>query len=98
MSQLPEDPVVQGGRREAAVVLVVFLAAMSWTVGYCYLYGYDVPAEEITFVYGVPSWAFWGILAPWLACLLVSFWFGRLFMGTPSLGQSVDDPEDDDDV
>lgn len=98
MAKLPEDPVVQSGRRETVVVLVIFLAAMTWTVGYCYLYGYDLAPEQITFVYGVPAWAFWGIGAPWLVCLLISIWFGRFFMGTPSLGKSIDDAEDDDDV
>ena len=57
-------------RREAVAVMVTWLAAMVYTVGYCYLYGYNRRAESLTFVWGFPDWVFWGIVAPWAVCFV----------------------------
>jgi hypothetical protein len=90
MSDHREDPVVSTARREALLVLGVFVAALIYTVGYCYLRGYDRAPESLTFVVGFPDWVFWGILAPWSVCLTFSFWFGRTFMRDTDLGASSD--------
>jgi len=88
MSQ--EDPVLRSSRREALVVLCVWLGALAWTVGYCWRHGYGRPAEGLTFVLGFPDWVFWGIVVPWAACILFSFWFAFRFMTDEDLGE---DPE-----
>jgi hypothetical protein len=89
------DPAVISARREALVVLVIFTAAMVYTVVTCYVYGYDRAPETLTFKYGFPDWVFWGIIVPWSICLLLSFWFGHQFMRDADLGESAG-PDDDD--
>lgn len=95
-----EEPAVSTARREALVVLLIFLGAMIYTVTYCYLNGYDRRPETLTFVLGFPDWVLWGIVVPWGVCLLLSFWFGHTFMRDADLGKSADaestnDLEDD---
>ncbi|MBX9652228.1 hypothetical protein K2Y11_01275 [bacterium] len=29
---------------------------------------------------GIPAWAFWGIFAPWVGCMVVSLWFALVWM------------------
>ena len=36
---------------------------------------------------GFPTWVFWGILVPWMACTAVSVWFAFAFMGDEDLGE-----------
>jgi hypothetical protein len=73
----------RSARREARVVLVVFALALTWTVGYCYLRGYQHPpdgwavrwglaesgdAANFQTLAGMPEWVWLGILLPWLLC------------------------------
>lgn len=85
-----EDPAVCTARREALVVLLIFLGALIYTVTFCYVRGYDRPPETLTFVLGFPDWVFWGIVAPWGVCLLLSYWFGHTFMRDSDLGSDSD--------
>lgn len=87
MPERREDPVLKSARREALVVLVLWLAAMTYTVTYCYLFGYGRSLEELTFILGFPDWVFWGIIAPWAVCLVLSYWFSHLFMRDEDLGE-----------
>jgi hypothetical protein len=94
MSRSPEDPVVRDCRREAVAAAVVAVAAMAYTIGYCTLFGYGRAGEPIRFVLGFPSWVFWGIVAPWGACVLVSAWFSWRFMSDEELGEVREDGDD----
>jgi hypothetical protein len=85
------DPVYVSGRREALGVLVIWLAAMAYTVTYCYLHGYGRRVEDLTFVLGFPDWVFWGIITPWLICLGVSWVFAFWFMTDEQLGAEQDE-------
>src|SRR5262245_69702 len=75
-----EDRVYLSSRREALVVLVVFVLSMIWTVGYCYLYGYGGDIRQLKFVLGFPSWVFWGVVMPWGVCIAFSLFFGAYFV------------------
>ena len=86
-----DDPVLISARREALVVLAVWLAALTYTIGYCSIYGYDRPVEDLTFVLGFPDWIFWGVITPWLCCLVFSWWFSFGFMTDEDLGVEVDE-------
>jgi phosphatidylserine synthase len=95
-----EDPVVQSSRREAIVVAVIWLTAMIYCVGYCYRFGYNRSAQTLTFVWGVPDWAFWGVVVPWAAFTLVAFWLASVFMRDEDFerdcepaGDACDSPE-----
>ena len=88
-------------RREACIVLLVWLVALIWTVGYCYIHGYrhdsDNPlvrygiAEEnpralTQHRFGMPMWVCWGIFAPAVACSLFTLAFGLFGMPDDPLG------------
>jgi hypothetical protein len=93
MTQRPEDPVLRSARREAVVVLVMWLGALTYTVLYCYLYGYNRSLDSLTFVLGFPDWVFWGILTPWAICLILSYLFAVFFMRDEDLGEDPVDTE-----
>src|SRR5688500_2395748 len=87
--------------REARFVIVFWFLALFWTLGYCYLRGYQhAPdswvvraglAEPATaapprVVLGMPSWVTYGILAPWLVCSIVTVLFGMYGIADDDLG------------
>lgn len=95
MSSPAPDPVLKSAQREAFCVLAIWLAAMGYTVPYCYFYGYNRSLESLTFVLGFPDWIFWGVVVPWSVCVLVSFWFGATFMRDEDLGEELPEQEDE---
>jgi hypothetical protein len=88
-------------RREALIVIIVWAMALVWTVGYCYLRGYDHPAdswlvqqgwavaeaESQASLFGFPSWVLFGILIPWMLCSLFTVFFGFFGIRDDDLGQ-----------
>lgn len=80
MAKQQTDPVLASARREMGVALVLFAAALVYTCGYCYLYGYGRSPESLTFVLGFPDWVFWGVVVPWGVFFLLSCWFAFGFM------------------
>jgi hypothetical protein len=82
-----DDPVLHSSRREALVVAAIWIAAMSYTVGYCLWQGYGRDWKTVAFVLGFPDWVFWGIICPWLACVAVGWWFAYRFMTDEPLGE-----------
>jgi hypothetical protein len=96
------DPVLKNSRREAAIIGLVWLAATVYSCTYSYLFGYIRPGHalgpaDVRPVFGVPSWVFWGILAPWAVCALFSFWFAGFYMADDDLG-SDHTPELEQDI
>jgi hypothetical protein len=87
MSQFAEDPVVRSARREALVSIVVWLAAMTYTVGYCWRHAYGRAPEEVELIWGIPSWVLWGVVAPWAVCVAICWWFAYGFMSDQTLGK-----------
>ena len=82
-----EDPVLRSSRREAALVLFVWLAACIFTVGYCYVFGYGRDAATLTYVVGFPDWVFWGIIAPWTICTILCFVLTYFVIRDEDLGE-----------
>jgi hypothetical protein len=95
MPEPAPDPVLRSARREALCVLVVWLLALGYTVPYCYIYGYNRSLQDLTFVLGFPDWIFWGVLVPWGVCVVISFWFGAVFMRDEDLGEELPEQEDE---
>lgn len=85
MDRPPEDPVLRSARREAVAAALLFAAAFAYTITFCALRGYDRAPESLTFVLGIPDWVFWGILAPWMVCVAISFIFAFRFMKDETL-------------
>ena len=86
--ELDEDPVLKSGRREMLVAGAFWLAALVWTCGYCGLYGYHLKPEDLKFVLGFPDWIFWGVVCPWVLCVLISGVFAFFFMQDVDLGDT----------
>jgi uncharacterized membrane protein YhdT len=86
-NQATEDPVVTSSRREAAAAVVMWAIAMTYTVGYCYLFGYRRPPEDLRFIFGIPDWVLWGIFAPWLVWTVVSALFAKFVMRDADLSE-----------
>lgn len=75
-------------RREALFVVVVWIVACVYTVGYAALFAYRQPPR---IVMGIPAWVWCGILAPWFASLAVTLWFAARGMTDEPLGENPDD-------
>ena len=80
------DPVYRNSLREFRIILSVWASCLVWSVGYSWTYGYGEPTEPLSITMGMPSWAFWGVLFPWLLATTFSVLFGLLYM--------TDDPLD----
>ena len=92
MTDQQPDPVFLNSRREAIVIVGLWLAAFLWTVPYCYLNGFhplDDP-QELKTVFGVPDWVFWGVAAPWLVCSLIAIGLCLFFIKDDDLGEAHD--------
>ncbi len=73
--QVEDDPVYVNGKREAWVVFLAWLVAGIITIAISFGLGHGKSSTELTTVLGLPSWVFWGVLLPWMACLAFAGWF-----------------------
>jgi hypothetical protein len=98
------DPAAQTyrhARQEAGIVLTIWLIALIWTVGYCYIHGYqhaaDNPLVQVGLAdehpgaihedrFGMPKWVCWGIFMPAVVCSLFTLVFGLFIMKDDPLG------------
>lgn len=46
--------------------------------------------ESLTFVFGIPDWVFYGVIAPWIICLIVTVLFCAFFFAEDDLGHDPD--------
>ncbi len=77
-------------RGETLVILGIWLGFMAWTIGVTAYLGYAEPAgETVELVWGLPAWVFWGIVVPWAAANVTTFWFCLGYMKD----QPLDEPE-----
>jgi hypothetical protein len=86
-----EQVLLQHARREGLLIMAVWAATLTWSVGSGYLLGYNRPAQEIGLILGIPEWILWSVVLPWATCLAFSVWFCFAFMADDDLGQ---DPEE----
>ena len=89
------DPVVRSGRREALVVVGIWLTALVYSLTTCYRLGFNRPVSDLKLVYGFPEWVFWGIVVPWITCVLLSWIFGLMFIRDHHLGEDLEDNDDE---
>ncbi len=85
------DPVFRHAWRELIVIMVLFASFCGWSLAVCYAMGY-LPAgaerPDIDLVLGMPGWAFWGILIPWVVVDVVAVWFCFFYMVDDDLGEA----------
>lgn len=60
-------------RREAAVAVLIWAAALAATVGLSYALGSGEASAQS--LWGIPRWAALGVFLPWLVFFLVHVWF-----------------------
>jgi hypothetical protein len=82
-----EDPVLTSSRREALLVLLIWLVAATYTVGVCYGWGYGRDAATLTYVLGFPDWVFWGVIVPWTVCTAICYLMAYHFIADDDLGE-----------
>lgn len=83
------DPVLKSSARESIFVFLVWLSATVYSVSMCYWLGYD-NTRPVSYMLGVPLWIFWGVLLPWVVCIVVSWWFAYFYMTDEYLGDQHD--------
>ena len=86
------DPVVRHARREAILIGLVWGASTLYCCLYSWAFGYTSPEHPLTGkdvrpILGIPSWAFWGYVAPWGVCSAFTFWFAGFYMADDDLGR-----------
>ncbi len=86
-----EQLLLRHARREGLLIMLVWLAALVWSVGVSYLWGYNRPAADIGLVLGMPDWVFWGVVFPWVLCFALSIWFCFHYIADDDLGQDPDE-------
>ena len=86
-----EQRLLRNARREGLLILAVWAAALLWSNGVGYLYGYNRPAETIGLILGMPDWVFWAVAAPWGVCLVFSTWFCFWYVADDALGKDADE-------
>ena len=77
------DHTFLNARKEAWLILLAWAVCLVWTVGYSAWAGYA--PGEITLIFGMPGWVFWGVLFPWLIATGFSVWFGLFYMSDDEL-------------
>jgi len=87
-------PILKTARREALVVAGLWLTAGTWSVSYCWLNGYGNTPEKMEFTLGFPTWIFWGVVLPWLICVVVSLLVANFLMTDADLGLEPGEEED----
>ncbi len=92
MPSFSSEPILKTARREMFSAAGVWLATLCWSVGYCANYGYDLQPEDLTFVFGFPTWIFYGVVLPWWLCTLISGVFAFGFMQDADLGETDEGP------
>ena len=90
MSHPNEDPLVKSSRREVAIVSVMLLTAMAYTMIYCGPYGYGRHAVLKPLVFGFPNRIFYAVFVPWVVCTAVSIVYALVFITADPLGEAAE--------
>jgi len=98
-----DDATFRHARREAILIFCVWAVALLWAVPYCYFAGFrgnagPIDPETMPLIWGVPSWCFWGIAAPWLAADVFTVWLCFFYMEDDDLGEAQEGADLAEDV
>jgi hypothetical protein len=85
-----EQRLLTHARREGLFIMVVWAAALAWTVGSSYAWGQGRDPATVRLIAGMPDWVFWSVALPWVALIPFTGWFCFRYMADDDLGQ---DPE-----
>jgi hypothetical protein len=82
----------QSSRREALFVALLWVVSCLYTVGYAALFAYRKEPNPHLLL-GMPSWVFWGVIAPWAVCTFITIWFAFCGMQEEALGEEPSIPQ-----
>ena len=83
----PDDATIyRHARQEARLVMLVWLAALIYTLVFCTYAGYEDGTAPLRLIGGIPSWVYWGVVVPWIAAIAFTTWFCFRFMADDYLG------------
>jgi hypothetical protein len=85
-SYQPPSASSDSARREAVFVMAMWLVVCLYVVGYAALFAYGPDAASRS-IAGIPSWVVWGVLAPWVACTVVTCVYSLYFIRDEELGE-----------
>jgi hypothetical protein len=86
-----EQQLLRNARRESLLIMIVWAAALVWSIVISSILGYGRDAAAVPLVLGMPDWVFWSIVLPWGLCLAFTVWFCFGYMADDDLGR---DPEE----
>ncbi|VAX37285.1 hypothetical protein MNBD_PLANCTO02-1288 [hydrothermal vent metagenome] len=93
--QIKLKTLLKNARKEAVVILFIWLVASVWTMLFCYFSGYSgsgaVNRETISLTCGIPTWVFWGVAMPWGVVDICTIWFCLFYMQDDDLGAVQED-------
>lgn len=75
---------------ELKLMLIVWLVFAAWCLGYCLTHAYQEIDGPVATTMGFPSWVFWGIFLPWMACTLTTIGFAGLGIADDALEPDKD--------
>jgi len=76
----------KNSRREALIIVLFSLGVMIFILAYCYQNGLPPQSKELTLIWGIPTWVFWGIIIPWGVCNIFTAWFCFRVISIDELG------------
>ena len=87
--------------KEARFVAITWFSALFFCCGWIGYFGYLPPAErpdDPQLVFGIPAWAAWGLLVPWLLLVVVTWYFAAVVLKDDEpfehMPSAADDPSD----
>lgn len=82
-------------RRETLVIVAAWAVFLAWSGLVCG-FGARLDSDEpLRTAFGMPRWAFFGVVLPWLAACLFTTWFALKFMQDTDLDPDRARPEED---
>jgi hypothetical protein len=86
------DPTYENSRKEAIGIGLIWLACTVYCCAYSYFFGYNVDGmaktvDDVHPIWGIPSWVFWGVMAPWAVCTVINIWYAGFYMADDDLGR-----------
>ena len=82
-----QKPLTEPRKNGYALCLKEFKFAFSATMIYIflscaisYVLGYNKTVEEISIIWGIPSWVLFGVVIPWVLMVLLTAYYGFFVM------------------
>lgn len=88
-----EDSRYRVSARECLITLVYFAIYTAATIGLAWVLGGGEGVDQLTFVFGFPSWFFWSTLVLGAVFCVTPYLVVRLFFTPMSLAPDPDEPD-----